>query len=69
MDDTTAAVRDFTRFYTSRMGVLKEGLLTATFLPLARIVYELAQEAARRDVELAAALSLDPAYVSRLLKR
>lgn len=70
MDDTTAAVRDFTRFYTSRMGVLKEGLLDSDLpLPLARIVYELAQGGGQTGRELAAALSLDPAYVSRLLKR
>jgi DNA-binding MarR family transcriptional regulator/N-acetylglutamate synthase-like GNAT family acetyltransferase len=70
MEDQIAAVRDFTRFYTSRMGVLKEGLLDSDLpLPLARIVYELAQQGDRSGRDLAASLSLDAAYVSRLLKR
>lgn len=70
MDEPVAAVRDFTRFYTSRMGVLKEGLLDSDLpLPLARIVYELAQQDGQTGRELAAGLALDPAYISRLLKR
>lgn len=70
MDDQVARVRDFTRFYTSRMGVLKEGLLDSDLpLPLARVVYELAQAGGQTGRDLAATLSLDPAYVSRLLKR
>ena len=63
------AVRDFTRYYTRRMGVLKEGLLDTDLpLPQARLIWELAH---RRDVTAAALardLELDPAYVSRLLK-
>ena len=70
MDSQIASVRDFTRFYTSRMGVLKEGLLDSDLpLPLARIVYELAQTDGQSGRTLSSALSLDPAYVSRLLKR
>lgn len=70
MDDQVAAVRDFTRFYTSRMGVLKEGLLDSDLpLPLARVIYELAQKDGMSGREMAEALALDAAYVSRLLRR
>lgn len=62
------AVRDFTRYYTRRLGVLKEGLLdTGVPLPQARLVWELAQRGETTAAALARDLDLDPAYVSRLL--
>jgi DNA-binding MarR family transcriptional regulator/GNAT superfamily N-acetyltransferase len=68
VDDAIAAVRRFSRFYTRRIGVLREGLNgTSLRLPLARIVWELAQEAPLRSRALAARLGIDPGQLSRLL--
>ncbi|WP_417518448.1 bifunctional helix-turn-helix transcriptional regulator/GNAT family N-acetyltransferase [Minwuia sp.] len=70
MEREIEAVRDFTRFYTRHMGVLKEGLLdTRIPLPQARLVFELAQRDGATAAELAQDLSLDPAYVSRIMKQ
>lgn len=63
------AVRRFSRFYTCRLGVLEEGLLgTRLGLPEARLLYEIGTNAPVAARDLAAALRLDPGYVSRLLK-
>ena len=69
IDDTVAAVRRFSRFYTRRIGVLQEGLLGGPLsLPEGRIIWELAQTEGQTAARLAEALSLDPGYVSRLLR-
>jgi DNA-binding MarR family transcriptional regulator/N-acetylglutamate synthase-like GNAT family acetyltransferase len=63
------AVRRFSRFYTRRIGALREGLLDSPFtLTEGRVVYELAQHATASAAELARELDLDPGYLSRLLK-
>jgi len=70
MDQAVSDVRAFTRFYTRRMGVLSEGLVDTDIpLPLARIIYELAQVEDMTAGALARDLALDPAYVSRLIKQ
>jgi DNA-binding MarR family transcriptional regulator/N-acetylglutamate synthase-like GNAT family acetyltransferase len=62
------AVRRFSRFYTREIGLLEEGFLHTPFsLPEGRVIYEVAQHDGVTATELAAALSLDGGYLSRLL--
>src|SRR4051812_6455677 len=74
MPDTTAddvaAIRAFNRFYTARVGALRDGLLaTAHPLPEARVLYELGRREQTDVVDLRRTLELDRGYLSRLLAR
>jgi DNA-binding MarR family transcriptional regulator len=70
MTDAITAIRAFNRFYTRRIGVLREGLSQSRFsLTEARILYELAHHPGSTASDLCAALDLDPGYVSRILDR
>ncbi|SRR5579871_108796 len=65
-----AAVRQFNRFYTRRIGLLRDGLLGTSFsLTEGRVLYEIAHRGTTTASELAADLEIDPGHLSRLLQR
>lgn len=65
-----ARIRAFNRFYTRQIGVLDEGWLKSEFsLTEVRVLYELAQCENRLPTDLCRDLSLDPGYLSRILKK
>ena len=65
-----ATVREFSRFYTQRLGTLDEGLLeTPWSLTEARVVFELAQSPSTDMGALRTSLALDSGYLSRLLAK
>jgi len=65
-----AALRAFNRVYTSRLGLLDAHLDDSPFtLSEARILYELANRSDPTGAEIARALRLDPAQISRTIKR
>src|SRR3954447_9265442 len=65
-----AAIRAFNRFYTARIGALRDGLLaTAHPLPEARVLYELGQVDRAASPDLRRPLDLDAGCLSRLLAR
>lgn len=64
------AVRAFNRFYTARVGALRDGLLaTAHPLPEARVLFELGRRETIDAADLRRILDLDGGYLSRLLAR
>ena len=67
---TIEAMRAFNRFYTDRIGILDRAYLKADYtLAEARIVYEIGTRRQALAVELVRDLHLDPAYLSRILKK
>jgi DNA-binding MarR family transcriptional regulator/GNAT superfamily N-acetyltransferase len=69
IDARVAAVRRFNRYYSSRMGLLRERLHQTPYsLTQARLLYELAHREDLTATDLCQELDLDPGYVSRLLK-
>jgi len=63
-------VREFSRFYTRRLGTLDEGLLdTPWTLTEARVIFELAQAATTDMAALRTSLAIDSGYLSRLLAK
>lgn len=68
--DAADAIRDFNRFYTRQIGVLDQGFLGSPFtLTEVRVLYELAHREEPTATEIARELSLDPGYLSRLLRK
>jgi DNA-binding MarR family transcriptional regulator/GNAT superfamily N-acetyltransferase len=64
------AARDFNRFYTNFIGVLNKAYLDTPFtLTDARVLFEICSHDGISAVALARDLQLDPAYLSRILKR
>jgi DNA-binding MarR family transcriptional regulator/GNAT superfamily N-acetyltransferase len=69
-DGQVAAVREFNRFYTNVIGLLREGLLDTPYsLTEARILFELARDAEAETTLLRRRLDIDAGYLSRLLAR
>ncbi|HEX4205406.1 MAG TPA: bifunctional helix-turn-helix transcriptional regulator/GNAT family N-acetyltransferase [Ktedonobacteraceae bacterium] len=65
-----AAVRQFNRFFTRQIGVLREGLLHSPYqLTDARILFELGQGNQVTASGLGRELGLDAGYLSRILAR
>ncbi len=65
-----AVFRRFNRFYTRIIGTLSEHLLETPYsLAEARILYELAHRQNVTAKELVGELSLDPGYLSRILRK
>jgi DNA-binding MarR family transcriptional regulator len=70
LDRRVAAVRAFNRFYTRRIGVVREGYLQSRFsLTEVRVLYELAHNDGLTATQIGDALDLDPGYLSRMLRR
>ena len=64
------AVREFNRFYTSRIGLTRNGLYKTDHpLAEARVLYELGANGITESSELKTALRIDAGQLSRLLKR
>jgi DNA-binding MarR family transcriptional regulator/GNAT superfamily N-acetyltransferase len=65
-----AAVREFSRFYTGLLGLLREGLLDTPYsLTEARVIFELARDEHTEVTDLRRVLNIDAGYLSRLLAR
>jgi DNA-binding MarR family transcriptional regulator len=62
------AVRRFNRFFTRKIGVLREGLLHTSYsLTEARILFEISNREQTTASDFSRDLGLDPGYLSRIL--
>lgn len=70
LPDEINTVRQFNRFFTRQIGVLREGLLHSSYsLTEARLIFELAHCPNATASDLGQALGLDAGYLSRLLTK
>lgn len=68
--DTVAALRRFSRFYTRQLGLLEEHLHgSGHSLTEVRVLYEIAHREASAAADLGRELALDGGHLSRLLRR
>lgn len=67
---TIYAVRKFNRFYTNILGLLDQHMLNSEFsLSEARVLYEIGHTELCTAKRLIEELSIDPGYLSRMIKR
>ena len=70
MQNEIDAIRAFNRFYTGQIGILDDHYHGSRFsMPEGRLLYEIATRGHTTGAELARSLGIDPAYVSRILRR
>lgn len=70
LDDRVDQVRNFNRFFTRKIGVLREGLLHSSYsLTEVRILFEIANSENSTASKLSRELGLDAGYLSRILGR
>ena len=63
-----AAIREFNRFYTNVIGLLREGLLDTPYsLTEARVIFELARWDQAEVAKLRRSLDIDAGYLSRIV--
>ena len=69
-DAAVAAVREFNRFYTNVIGLLRGKYLDTPYsLTEARLLFELGQREASEATDLRRVVDIDPGYLSRILAR
>jgi DNA-binding MarR family transcriptional regulator len=68
LDDKIDQVRKFNRFFTRKIGALREGLLHSSYsLTEVRILFEIANSDTPTATKLSRQLGLDAGYLSRIL--